>query len=62
MLSQARALAEAGREPEAPMLPDAYRLRSGSWFAAPDMPFDRVMIERFGDRAGLVTQIPTDTT
>ena len=44
------------------MLPDAYRLRSGSWFAAPDMPFDRVMIERFGDRAGLVTQIPTDTT
>ena len=55
MLSQARALAEAGQGPEAAQLPDAYRLRSGSWFASASVPFEQVMIERFGHQAGLVT-------
>ncbi len=55
LLSEARALNEAGREPDAPRLAHAYRLRSGSGFAAPTVPFDQVMIDRFGHRAGLVT-------
>lgn len=53
MLNQAKALAQ-GVEPEAPFKHDAYRLRSGSWMASEGVPFDQVMIERFGDRAGHV--------
>ncbi|MBN9079861.1 MAG: ring-hydroxylating oxygenase subunit alpha [Rhizobiales bacterium 62-17] len=54
MLNQAKALAQ-GVEPEAPFKHAAYRLRSGSWMASEGVPFDQVMIERFGDRAGHVT-------
>ena len=61
LLSQARALADHGQEPEAPMLADAYRLRSGSWFATPEVSFEQVMIERFGDRAGRVVDAASDT-
>ncbi|MFM7571452.1 MAG: Rieske 2Fe-2S domain-containing protein [Betaproteobacteria bacterium] len=52
MLAEARALADHNQEPAAPMRAEAYRLRSGSWFAAHDVPFEQVMVERFGDRTG----------
>ena len=54
LLQGARALRDEQREPDAPMRPEAYRLRSGSWFAPAGTAFEAVMIERFGDRAGLV--------
>lgn len=53
VLAGARALA-AGTEPLAPGRPQAYRLRSGSWLAAEGVPFEQVMIERFGDPVGRV--------
>ena len=34
--------------------PQAYRLRSGSWFASEGIPFEQVMLERFGDPVGRV--------
>ncbi|MDH7798710.1 MULTISPECIES: Rieske 2Fe-2S domain-containing protein [unclassified Beijerinckia] len=54
MLSQAKALA-GGVEPQAPFKHAAYRLRSGSWMASEGVPFEQVMIERFGDPVGHVT-------
>jgi len=52
MLAEARALADSHQEPAAPMQAEAYCLRSGSWLAADDVPFEQVMLERFGDRTG----------
>ena len=53
MLAGAKALAD-GVEPQAPDRPQAYRLRSGSWFASEGIPFEQVMLERFGDPVGRV--------
>jgi phthalate 4,5-dioxygenase oxygenase subunit len=53
VMAGARALA-AGTEPQAPWKPEAYKLRSGSWFAAQGVSFEQVMMERFGDSAGRV--------
>jgi phthalate 4,5-dioxygenase len=53
LLAGAKALAD-GREPEAPWCEAAYRLRSGSWVAAAGMPFETVMMQRFGDPIGAV--------
>jgi hypothetical protein len=53
VLAGAKALV-AGTEPEAPLRHEAYRLRSGSWFAAEGVPFEQVMRERFGDPVGRV--------
>jgi phthalate 4,5-dioxygenase oxygenase subunit len=47
----------AGREPEAPFRHRSYRLRSGSWIASDGVPFEQVMLERFGDRVG---RVPSD--
>jgi phthalate 4,5-dioxygenase oxygenase subunit len=54
VLAGARALA-SGIEPQAPLKHEAYRLRSGSWFAAEGVSFEQVMLERFGDPVGRVT-------
>ena len=53
VLSGAKALAR-GIEPEAPLKHEAYRLRSGSWFASEGVSFEQVMLERFGDTVGRV--------
>ena len=49
----AEALAN-GKEPEAPLLEDYYKTRPGSWFAAEGVPFNDVLLERFGDPLGRV--------
>jgi phthalate 4,5-dioxygenase oxygenase subunit len=43
-----------GREPAAARRADAYRLRSGGAMAAAELPFERMMEQRFGDPVGLV--------
>ncbi len=53
VLAQAKALA-SGVEPRAPGLPEAYKLRSGSWMASEGVSFEEVMMERFGHRHGRV--------
>jgi len=55
VLRGATALAE-GQEPEAPWRHQDYRLRSGSYVAPPEMPFDEVMRRRFGDPIGRVAE------
>ena len=54
MLGGAKALAR-GEEPEAPFQSEAYKLRSGSWFASEGTTFEQVMQERFGDPVGKVS-------
>jgi phenylpropionate dioxygenase-like ring-hydroxylating dioxygenase large terminal subunit len=54
VLDGAKALL-AGTEPEAPFKHRSYKLRSGSWIAGEDVPFEQVMLERFGERTGRVT-------
>jgi phthalate 4,5-dioxygenase oxygenase subunit len=64
VLGGAKALA-AGTEPQEPLKHEAYRLRSGSWFASEGVSFEQVMLERFGDPVGRVasgTEAPTATT
>jgi phenylpropionate dioxygenase-like ring-hydroxylating dioxygenase large terminal subunit len=53
LLAGAKALAQ-GTEPEAPWRAAAYRMRSGSWIAGADVPFEEVMRQRFGDPLGRV--------
>ena len=53
VLAGAKAL-DAGTAPTAPFHHRSYRLRSGSWIASEGVPFEQVMLERFGHRAGLV--------
>ncbi len=53
ILSAARAL-ERGEVPAAAGRPDAYCIRGGGWVAPAEMPFEDVMIERFGNTIGLV--------
>jgi hypothetical protein len=53
MLSGAKLLRD-GQEPIAPARHQSYRLRSGSWVASEGTPFERVMVERFGDPAGRI--------
>jgi phthalate 4,5-dioxygenase oxygenase subunit len=53
MLSGAKSLRD-GQEPIAPARHQSYRLRSGSWVASEGTPFERVMVERFGDPAGRI--------
>lgn len=55
VLEGAKALA-AGKEPDAPYKHDSYTLRSGSWIASEGVPFEQVMMERFGDLAGRVRE------
>ena len=45
---------QACEEPHAPYAQSAYTTRPGSWFAAPGVPFDAVLQERFGDPLGRV--------
>ncbi|MGK6307764.1 Rieske 2Fe-2S domain-containing protein [Variovorax sp. DT-64] len=64
VLGGAKTLA-AGTEPQAPLKHEAYRLRSGSWFASEGVSFEQVMLERFGDPVGRVasgTETPAATT
>ena len=56
VLTGAKALAR-GIEPEAPLRHEAYRLRSGSWFASEGVSFEQVMLERFGDTVGRLSLI-----
>jgi phenylpropionate dioxygenase-like ring-hydroxylating dioxygenase large terminal subunit len=51
VLGGAKALA-GGVEPSAPHDARAYTRRSGSWIAGDDVPFDEVMVKRFGDPTG----------
>ena len=44
--------------PEAPLRHEAYRLRSGSWFASEGVSFEQVMLERFGDTVGRIAAAP----
>lgn len=53
VLDAAKALSE-GEEPTAPRLPQNYCTRPGSWFTGRDVPFDDVLVERFGDPHGRV--------
>src|SRR5690606_37289991 len=53
VLAQAKALA-SGVQPTAPFMPQAYKLRSGSWMASEGVSFEEVMLERFGHRFGRV--------
>jgi len=55
ILAGAKALAE-GKEPQEPLRPHAYRLRSGSALAPDGTPFEAVMAERFGDPRGRVAE------
>ncbi|MBM4443447.1 MAG: Rieske 2Fe-2S domain-containing protein [Candidatus Rokubacteria bacterium] len=57
VLAGARALAD-GAEPAAAKDATAYTRRSGSWVADARVPFEEVMRQRFGDRAGLVSAAP----
>ena len=43
-----------GVEPDAPKLHELYRVRPGSWFAAPEMALEEVLLDRFGDSFGRV--------
>ena len=54
MLEGAKALA-AGNEPAAPGLHAAYRTRPGSWIADQGKSFEEVMLERFHDPLGRVS-------
>jgi phthalate 4,5-dioxygenase oxygenase subunit len=51
IMKGATALAE-GSEPEAPWRPQSYRLRSGSWIGPKTVPFEEVMVRRFGHPFG----------
>jgi hypothetical protein len=51
MLEAARDLA-AGRPPRAAHLPEAYRVRSGAIVAPSGLPFQQVMMRRFGHPSG----------
>ncbi len=53
VMNGARSLAK-GEAPSAAHHAALYHRRSGSWFAADDVPLDAVMQERFGDARGLV--------
>lgn len=57
LLEAAKAL-DAGIEPDAPKHHTKYRTRPGSWFSAPDLDFDGVLVERFGDPHGRVRVTP----
>lgn len=57
VIGAARALAEKGQEPEAPWLHDSFTTRPGSWFSAEGVPFDDVLLERFGDPLGRVQNV-----
>ena len=61
VLAGAKALAR-GIEPLAPTKHQAYRLRSGSWFASEGVSFEQVMLERFGDAFGRVDPGATSST
>jgi phthalate 4,5-dioxygenase oxygenase subunit len=54
VMDAAQAL-EDGTEPQAPQQHDYFKTRPGSWFAAEGVPFDDVLLERFGDPLGRVT-------
>ena len=54
VMEGAQALAETGEEPEAPWRHDSYHTRPGSWIAADGVPFDDVLLDRFGDPLGRV--------
>jgi len=60
VLEGAKALL-AGTEPEAPFRHQSYRLRSGSWLASEGVPFEQVMLERFGHPVGRVTSGSPET-
>lgn len=55
MIEGARNLREQGTEPIAPWLHDSYHARPGSWIAAEGMPFEDVLVERFGDPLGRIS-------
>ena len=55
VLEGAKALLE-GREPEEPYRHESYKLRSGSWLASEGVPFEQVMMERFGHPTGRVSE------
>jgi phthalate 4,5-dioxygenase oxygenase subunit len=53
VLDGAKALMD-GTRPEAAFRHESYRLRSGSWIGHEGVPFEQVMLERFGHRVGRV--------
>lgn len=53
MIDAARDLA-SGKEPQAPWQSELFCTRPGSWFAAPGVPLEDVMRERFGHNLGRV--------
>jgi phthalate 4,5-dioxygenase oxygenase subunit len=53
MLEHAKGVA-AGREPQAPRMPERYRLRAGGALTASRLSFEQVMQERFGSTTGVV--------
>ena len=55
MLQGATELA-AGKEPEAPTLHHLFKARPGSWLAKADMSVEDMMMERFGDPLGRVSE------
>ena len=44
----------AGQAPQALNHPEAYAVQSGGWVAHRSKPLDDVMVERFGNRAGVL--------
>jgi len=53
VLAGAKALTD-GKLPQAPWRHESYRLRSGSWIADENSPFEAIMQERFGNPTGQV--------
>ncbi len=56
VLDGAEALAKEGKEPIAPRHHDCYQTRPGSWIAAEGIPFEDVLLERFGNAFGRVVE------
>ncbi len=57
MLGAARDL-EEGRAPPWAMKPEAYRVRSGTFVAPDETPFEAVMTRRFGHPSGRIDLAP----
>ncbi|MBN9083329.1 MAG: ring-hydroxylating oxygenase subunit alpha [Rhizobiales bacterium 62-17] len=62
ILDAARVLDNEGLLPAAHSHPELYRLRCGSHVCSDKIPFEDVMVERFGNKLGLATELPPQPT
>jgi phthalate 4,5-dioxygenase oxygenase subunit len=59
VLEGAKALM-TGTRPQAAFRHESYRLRSGSWIGHEGVPFEQVMLERFGNRVGRIGPVEAE--